>query len=96
MEYVLIMDGHGISTYMMSKISRWRCNKVEEMKTTYARYPQSIKHCQIRTGTLMGEQDRPFAFDSSRLEYSLLAGVSGERMSFIASRMALNALVPIL
>ncbi len=31
MEYVLIMDGHGISTYMMSKLSRWRCNKVEEM-----------------------------------------------------------------
>jgi hypothetical protein len=28
------MDGHGISTYMMSKLSRWRCNKVEEMQDT--------------------------------------------------------------
>ena len=31
-EYVLIMDGHGISSYMMSKLSRWWCNKVEEMQ----------------------------------------------------------------
>ena len=40
MEYVLIMDGHGISTYMMSKLSRWRCNKVEEMQANI---------CKIRT-----------------------------------------------
>ena len=48
----------------------------------------------------MGEQDRPSAFDSSRLEYSLGSyyeqeSTGGERMSFIASGMALNALAPI-
>ena len=39
MEYVLIMDGHGISTYMMSKLSRWRCNKVEEMQDNICKIP---------------------------------------------------------
>ena len=38
-EYVLIMDGHGISTYMMSKLSRWRCNKVEEMQDNICKIP---------------------------------------------------------
>ena len=40
MEYVLIMDGDGISSYLMSKLSRWQCNKVEEMQDNI---------CKIRT-----------------------------------------------